>query len=463
MTRAERSLARVGVQDQGATLLLVLVFLTVFGVLIGAVLGAVDANLKTTSVVRNRAALTYAADAAIEEAVKRVAIDPTLCPDDGTNSRLPDQTLNARLVRTSCDVRPDGGAALGASGWAAILTGDLDKQNGGEARFAGPISVAGTISASGGPIVNEGGSVVQHDPKCEGELSAPAPGVLRVEPTPPYTWQCTTAPAPDPPHDLPPKPDLPKGPLASDGCAVFFPGTYTDPPALSAENYFVSGVYYFESIGPWLIGDATIVAGSNPSDTTDLGNLPCRVGADAELGGGGSGFGVEWIFGGDSSISVGENSEIEIFSRVPGPGPKERGMTPRLSLVALPSPVGDYLAADPPGGMLLDTAAAHPALALHGLVYAPSVDLRINEPNGAVTFQNGLVARSLLVNLTGAPSGDPVTAVDISPTNSRWAQLTATATSPDDPDVKPLVSRAMVEIRNTTNPATVVVHSWRTG
>lgn len=437
--------------ERGGVLLLALVFLIVFGLLIGLLLQLVAVNMRTTDIVRNRAERTYAADAAVEYAIERLRLDPTVCTTE-TPSSLPSQTVNGRTATISCQVTAGGGTPLGALGWAAIITGDLDQQGGGSATFSGPSYVRGSISAS---LENINGSLYQYSPTCPGTLVKPAG--LTVSPKPPYSWQCTTAPAPDPPHVLPPKPGAPKAPDTYSNCRVFYPGRYTSRPALLSNNYFVSGVYYFENIGKWSVANGVeIVGGFNPAESSALGLTPCRANADPTPGGGGSGYGVEWIFGGNSALAFGNNDKAELYSRVPGP--TETGVTERISFYAVPVATGGYLASNV-SGAVLDTSGGHPAVAIHGLFYGPKADLDLDGPNGTSVFHNGAVVHDVHLKISASVNSGPIFGVDTSPTNKRYVVITATSA---DPGRRSLISRSLVEIRNSTNPATVIVRSWRT-
>ncbi|WP_426571219.1 hypothetical protein [Aquihabitans sp. McL0605] len=437
--------------EQGTVLLLVLVFMIVFGVLIAGVLDLVTVNLKTTVIVRSRTERTYAADAGIEQAIARLRIDPTACTTESPSALAP-AIVNRRTATVSCQVAPGGDLPLGASGWAAIITGDLLQQAGGTAGLNGPLYVQGAISGS---FKNTEGSVYQHGATCPGSMTKPSG--LTVTPSPPYSWQCTTAPPPDPPHVLPPVPAAPKAADTYGSCRVFYPGTYTAAPDLLGENYFVSGVYYFQNIGSWQVPvGRTVTGGSNPSDVSPL-TTPCRANADAMPGGGGTGFGVEWIFGGSSNLSFKNNDEFELHSRVPGPA--ETGVTPRVSFVGVPATAGGYLRSTPPD-TVFDTSGGSPAVAIHGLFYAPNADADLDGPNGLSVFRGGAVIHDAHLKLSGTSDGSvPIFTVGTSATDKRYVVITATATSPGEGDV---TARALVELRKPGSTQLVIVRSWRT-
>lgn len=451
--------------DAGQTLPLVLAFLAGFGFLIAVLLGGVEVNLKTTTVVRSRTERVYAADAGIEYGLKRLAIDPTSCPSE-TPSSLPSQMTNGRTVTLTCQVKTSSSneETPGGAGWAAIVTGNLSAQGGGTATISGPTYVKGSI----GSIHNTQGSVSQFFTNCPGGHTAPAG--LTVDPHPPYSWQCTTAATPDPPHTLPPAPIV-LNPVSKPSvpCQVFFPGKYTTAPSLATNNYFVSGVYYFEDIGNWSLGTGQkIYGGTNAADTTRLTPNPCNY-PDSTAGSGGTGSGVEWIFGGTSSISFKNNDDIELYTRVPGPAEPD-SVTKHISFAAVCDPARDTDHVPPcpvPAGYkastvgtVFDSSGGHPDTAIHGLFYAPTADVSLYGPNALTVVHNGIVSHDLEIKLSGTAGPDPIISVDTSSTNKRFAVLTATATSSGEADI---VATALVEIRNNTNPATIAVHSWRTG
>ncbi len=445
--------------DGGAVLALVLVFLTVTAVILSVTLGLINVNLKTTTVVQSRTDRGYTTDAAIEQAIQLVTVDPTKCTSGET---LPPQTLNDRTATASCTVIDGGGFPVGGAGWAAIINGNLDKSNGGFARLSGPIYVKGTISASGKAIVDDGGSVYQYSPACPGSLTAPPIGVLEVKPTPPYRWQCTSAAAADPKHILPPMPSTVNPvPGGNGACRIFYPGRYTSAPALATKNYFVSGRYYFDNVGTW--GGNQIVGGNNPADPTVLASQisPCvanPAATDATQGKNGSGFGVQWIMGGNSRIALATGDRVLLHTRVPGPD--EPNATPGVSFQAVTTDQasGGYTISNP-GAPLLDAGGGQPLFSSFGLTYAPASDLILGGPVGTSVLQNGVVVRNLTIKLAAASDDTEIIGLGTSASGKRIVEITAVATSSGEATV---VSRAVVEIRNTTSPPTVVIKSWRT-
>ena len=441
-------------REDGAVLALVLVFLTVTAVLLGVTLGLVAVNLKTTSVVQSRTDRSYTTDAAVEQAIQRIVADPTICISLNPEN-LPSQTLNDRTATSTCKVTP-GGFPVGGNGWAAIITGNLHKQSGGKSNVNGPVYVRGTITGQGGEIIDDGGSVYQYSAATPCPLTAPSASVLVVKPTPPYSWQCTTLATPDPAHVLPPVPAAPKAPVTNGNCRTFFPGKYTSAPTLLSNNYFVSGTYYFEDIGQWSTA-GSIVGGYNPDDPSPLAACVANPKTtDATPGGHGGGYGVQWIFGGDSSLNLSSQDEVLLHTR--SPGPDESGATPGISFQTVTAAGGGYKL-KPANTSVLDASGGQPAFTSYGLIYARDSNVSLVGPVGESVLRNGIVAHDVSIKISNSDSGSTVIGLGTSGTARRYVEITATATSSGEADV---VSRAVVEIRNTTNPPTVVVRSWRT-
>jgi hypothetical protein len=402
----------------------------------------------------------YAADAAIEWGIQKLKLDPTVCTAHGGTVTIPNvPTFNGRTVTLKCT--PTFGDDLGAGGWAVITTGTLSRQSGGDPTITGPVFATGDISfaGSGGNLKVVNGNVVDSYGSCAGHSQ---PGGLVVTPSPPYGWSCTTASAPDPAHVLPSTvPAAAPAAVTVGGCKVFSPGKYTAPPALGNDNFFVSGVYYFENIGQWTIPNNTHVIGGTPvSPGYDLSpTLPGACSGVSDLSGtGATGYGVEWVFGGTtnpSRLQVMNNTAVELFSRLPAAGDSA---TPNISIIAVPpSPPAGWITLST-GTLLLDVTTGGAGFSAHGLVYARDADINLFASQGTTArMQNGVVARNLALQASNVGSGLAIS-IDTAD-QARTVLLTATGASSGEADV---VADARVEMRNNTSPPTMVVQSWRT-
>lgn len=99
---------RIGEGDDGNVLPMVLAFVTVIGVVVGALLGQASANFSATTALRDNRDRVYAADAGLEWVLARAGVitatlanatDPVACP----------QTLavNGATVSISCSGQRD--------------------------------------------------------------------------------------------------------------------------------------------------------------------------------------------------------------------------------------------------------------------------------------------------------------------------------------------------------------------
>ena len=149
--------------EQGATLILALVFLATIGLMAIAILGFGDASMRATGAYREERGKNYSADGALDAAINRVRSDPTigrdpaLYPGDKCNPdndqaviRLPATGTNAAMV-VSCEVEAGSGSGeptdLGSSPPYALLTlGDRrsDGSLGVRNTEPGPYNGAGT-------------------------------------------------------------------------------------------------------------------------------------------------------------------------------------------------------------------------------------------------------------------------------------------------------------------------------
>src|SRR3954464_11762984 len=67
--------------ESGAVLVIVLIFLVVFGLIIGSLLTFSDANIRTTRVLKSFDGRVYGADAGIEYGISTLQSQPVLCGD----------------------------------------------------------------------------------------------------------------------------------------------------------------------------------------------------------------------------------------------------------------------------------------------------------------------------------------------------------------------------------------------
>jgi hypothetical protein len=369
--------------DEGAILLLVLGFLAFFGIVAVALLAQSGSSLKSGNAVQTFGKKVYSADSGIDFGIEALRTDATLCPDD----KAPETTITTSLVVDN-QVAPvtvkcrtsTAGSSGGWRGFGIITTStdadSLQLKSGPDKTISGAVFVNGGITGAKDLKVENANYYQSSTRPCSGKATA--------TPAPPYGKICSaslpvldaTPPAPAGPTN--PAPDTTTRP----GCTIFRPGTYTTQPALGNNNYFKSGVYYFNDVGAWTIEKATVVGGTRGGETSEL-TLPCYDEPTP------NGDGVEFVLQGTSRMIVGNKGKVELFSR----RPTAPDGTPGTSL---------FVVGSPPGGSALDQTNGNPQAVFHGAVYAKDAEVGTNAVGGVSFWMlNGVVASKLLLQSSG--------------------------------------------------------------
>jgi hypothetical protein len=423
---------------------LVLVLLTILSLGLGAMFADAGANLTMSTVVTGQDNKVYAADGGVEYALQQLRTDGSLC---AAAVSLPNIAINGRSVLVSCT--PTAGLGTSVSPWALVTT-NLST-SGGPQTIDGPVSVSGAAD-------------LQSQLTTNGDFrlsTCPLPPNLTV--TPPFVPACPTMPMPD----LDPGPSLPQSvPTATpspaqpaylyNGCSIWEPGTYraNGQLALGPDNYFASGIYYFEDTSINLSGQ-TAIGGQPGPDYQQAPALPptaCSSVTDKTAGvpDGSAGSGVELILGGTSTVSVNDApAQLELFARVPA-SPVEG--TPGISIRTVPSgaPTGWKPTTS---GHRVVLSSSGSKLAVHGYVYVPEASVSIHAA-GNFGLAGGLYCWQATLNSSG---GVPISAQ--SGAQSRDVVITSEAKG--DPGQKDVTSTAVVAIGNDA-ARTIDVHSWVT-
>lgn len=330
--------------EEGSALVLALVFITVIGLLISAVLTFVDVSFRYTRVVRTGRGELYAADGAVEAAIARMNADG-VCGDFHTGD------INDVPVDVTCEPAPrpkPPPPEPAPSPPKAILT----LGPGGLHEFAdsGPVKVRGNVF-SHSTVLNSSSSALS----VQGDVMAvrACTGDIRVFPST-QSKQCdlganipALAKDPDYPPDLaalPPRKVAPDCPPAT-WLVTLEPGYYDDATKLSALTsgglcagrvvWLQPGVYYFDfnftstvsgacDITPglctWQIDDATanVVGGAPLKWSADNpGPLSSRPTIDVPGGCSGEQAGVQLVFGGQSRMAQ-SAGKVELCPRSGG-------------------------------------------------------------------------------------------------------------------------------------------------
>ncbi len=350
-------------KDDGATLILVLIIVTVFSIVIGVILSQTDTSLRTTLVLRDQAASAYSTDGAAQIAINNLATGPYVNLNGQKCFTLPGGTTSNTLPLTNGQFASGAGAAA-----SAVVTCDTDPASGdnGQENLHSPgqailtlnpattsngnnpqgiqINVNGNVGSCGGCTyvqgkifsysdinVTNGTKLIDTNAAVQ-YVSAYAPhptcgqGVVQASGGTTSCTQNLTKPA-DPSYSLPAASQLGKVPtgviptacgVAGSAVAYFRPGRYTDPSALqscrSTTMVFQpnadgsNGIYFFDfptNNPTWTVTQAliggTLAPGVNPN-VRPTGDGSCVDPIHPQ--GGTPQPGVEFVFGRTSQLTV---------------------------------------------------------------------------------------------------------------------------------------------------------------
>lgn len=313
-------------REHGAALVLALVFLSLFGLAVAAVLAFADSDLRGSRSVQDQREVVFAADGAVESVIGTIRPTATVGVDaPGTCAATTVPAVNAESVTVTCTPQPGsglGGGGGGGSPASAILTLSQDPTELGIRQLSNSL-----LNINGDVISN---SAIQVDAantqmNVQGKVTARGTCTTSKITATPGPVTCgvgsgAIANSSDP--NYPPAVSLPPAvasvPACSSSVARFSPGTYNSATALNTSMgcagvlWFQPGVYYFNFTNGgthvWTINNSNLdlVAGMpngwNPaSPTRPVLPFPggCKTGTDPAPN-----DGIQFIFGGDSRISI---------------------------------------------------------------------------------------------------------------------------------------------------------------
>ena len=449
--------ARSALRDEnGASLVIALAFVTFMGVFSVAILAFTGVGATTTSIVDARSAQRYAADAGMEHGIANLVADASACRLPGSTRTWPSLTVNAHAVTYSCAAPP---ALLGPYGTIVTGTGGIEVSgvNGlklgvriqyvASLHAAGPITfgtpamqssfVNGDVTVAGTcPVANV---TIAPAHSCSADASVPALSALSVH--------VPTAAA--------------AAPTTEGTCTTLYPGRYgaggLPIPSFDRRKsyYLASGVYYLDGETMTLQGS---VFGGQPAPGESRSmteSAPCRATDPPDTGY--SGSGVTFVLGGAGALRVqNADSRVELFARVPGG--LDAGATPWLGVWA-----GRGSSVLDGGSSYADTTSPEPIIAtdsaatnvvVHGAVHVPTAgtSMLVHDnalAGGSPVFPGGLVTSRLQITAAKGDDGKTMTVAGSIPTRS--PVLTATvpglsgaptvrASATIRPDGTPLVS-----------------------
>lgn len=307
--------------EEGGALILALVFLSLFGLVIGSLLTFSSTGLRATAAVRDQRDRLYAADGAVDVAINRVRGDLAQGNAGGPCAAM-SLALNSVATEVACEgMTGSGGGGSGGVNpvtvpeYALLTTGtaedgvvqrssstlqiDGDMYSNSTVKVAtnATLSVAGAVGAAGVCSGSVTSTAVPPSLSCDRGTTVADPG---------YPKAASSAPGVQ---------AVPSGQCNTAGATVtFIPGTYRSAAALSALTsaagacprstfVFPAGVYYFDftdaGAHEWRVDDANAsVIGGQLTGSAIPG--ACRTEASNPA----ATDGVQFVFGGDSRLNV---------------------------------------------------------------------------------------------------------------------------------------------------------------
>jgi hypothetical protein len=473
--------------EHGASLVIVLVFIAVFGLIAAGLLTEAGASVAYTKVVTDHEKKVYAADAGVALGIQRLQQRNTLCPTTGSSATI--ETIQVNGIDTQVTCETTSGSTTGGLGYALYTLSNesdsLELQQGDAKEIFGPVHVTGGVDGlNKGLIVTKGDFTQLSANGCNGKTYS---GVGGVTTGTGYDKFCLTS-QPERPIYSAPSAAIPAAaptPQTRGACKIFYPGTYSYSMNtvfdLARTNYFASGVYYFRS--------SFTFTGTGTENTFFFGGMPASYetvkfssernaatcARDTEAAAAAatavtpftytpSGTGVQFVFGNGAALTVDNKSRAELFERT-ADGNQE---TAKPTIAVVPSAWETTPAtweANPIHTMgLTFTPGADKALVVHGVTYSPdhNVYLKLTTEVDAVAFggivgwkieldssEGGGGARLVINGRNGIPKPRRVIVKGTSPPTS--------STSAG----KSVVSTAVIWIENDENKTTQV-ETWRT-
>jgi hypothetical protein len=260
---------------------------------------------------------------------------------------------------------------------------------------------------------------------------------------------------------------VPRGPVPSyttaGGCSIFLPGKYTAAPNFGQHNYFASGIYYFDNVGNVNVSGIDLSGGNPGAEVTRVGTPACADDGDAGVS---DGAGVEWILGGNSSISVtsASGTSFELFARQPAASLLEgaAGISIRSVPRAADAPAGYTPTLLPPGTNLFSIAGGSGTqVKVQGLVYSPNADIALSGTRAQKSeLSGGVVASRLSFHPSDVGLG-PDGIVSAVPTPAPSHQFFTISSTAQGGATKNVTTVAVIELGDGPNRS-VVIDSWVT-
>ena len=466
-------LASMRGNEDGATLILALIFITVVAVTVAAVLALADTNIRATVQLRNQAAETAGAEAAGQIALDKLRhsgyLSGTAC-FDGSDTLTLDNAYkypDGSALPVSVTCAPDDAASFVSSftrpGYALLALPtfggaeagiDIQVNGNGKVHIGGNAATQSFLNLKGDLTVDGNFLARTSTTDCTGNAnSSITVGAGK-------TKNCSAASIPDIPVYSPP-PLADNTPVFTSANTTitcgkkipFSPGIYSDLALLTtayncnqANVYdFAPGVYYFTFDGEWFINNGTTIGGALPGTTGNGNTAPAIPGACPNLTGTGYATkptpdsGVTFVFGNKARFTVDNGAKMELCGRW------LNKTTPPMAVYGLTAPLSNNTGQTIPALTgcltssnavtrcpLFETAQHSKAIAFYmqGLSYAPTAWFDLDERDSTLQyFNDGLIARAINVFApASATVPTPFANLPISLPGLSWSLVNLTVT-----------------------------------
>ncbi|MDQ1689524.1 MAG: hypothetical protein QOK42_2499 [Frankiaceae bacterium] len=492
-------LSRLRDEDAGVSLVIALLFIVVVGIFADAALTKAADVAGSGAQIKTRTQLQYALDGGVERGFQDLVDDittgaPAKCISAGAGASSGTFSLNGQSVSYTCNTLAGRAANSGdgaTTNYAMVVTSpnasSVNTSNGvgTSVGFDGSMYVAGKLTNSdvAKPIDLTGGDFVSPVSRanCATDLSALTQvtidtGQLKVCTEQTVAQAQGTAIVPNAPTAVLSSTLLSGVDIVTAGkhCHVFYPGKYLNAaPVISATNYFVSGLYYFENIGTWQIdGDDQITAGARTVSTdVPVPSNDCASMTDAAaMSSTNAAFlllkssiqpyvytnGATWVFGGNSTLDF-KKGTVTLFT------PPANGNPVPLNLVGAYAGMGGSgytnLAT---GAGLITGGSNNSTLELNAKLFAPTASIAVFSTNNTVAaVRGGIVAYTVDLKASASGSGGILVSALGTVTDPPPPFRTVKIVTTDSSGANPATNTAVATISNFS-PYTVKVYSWRT-
>jgi type II secretory pathway pseudopilin PulG len=314
--------------EDGAALIGALIFVIVCSIVVAAILGFADTGFRTTIAVREQRQEAYAADAAMEAAIRDYQQNGRRCPSAAQPFSAPGTNgFASGAVTVTCSA--DGGNAPGPPGapMYSIMTrgsapGDgIRAVSGALTPARGGVFAEGSIDVTSGARLYVVGGTVTAKGTCNGTIEVTPAATCNYAGAAPLD-PAGIASAPAVPASAPALRSAPPCP-AGGAPVVFQQGRYIDLAALKALTnscgsttfHFAPnadgtpGIFHFDFVGggAWTVGNGETFVGG-----TLLGPLSSIAAAAVGRKCDGAQQGVQFVFSGESRLGLGSGAVVEL-------------------------------------------------------------------------------------------------------------------------------------------------------